>query len=613
MENTFIDVLVSWWWVIPLIAALVYWKQILLLFFGMKIIPENQLGIVYKKFVIFGKNATLPDGKIIALNGEAGHQVDALAPGIYWGYWVWQYDITLASFTNIPKGFIGVVESRDGKPISGGRNLGRKVDSDAFQNARAFLENGGERGPQIDFIPAGAWRINTALFNVKDIVPVKNIPNGKIGIVTTKDGQSLPTGEIAGKEIFGHSSFQNGQAFIDNGGYKGTQEQVILSGNYFINPMFADVEIQDMTPVAMAHVGVVIAYVGEAGEDVTGDTFKHGNLVKRGQKGVWIDGYDPGKYPINYVTHKLECVSTANIVLNWADSKSESHNLDKELSTITVRSADGFKFNLDVSQIIHIPRSDAPKVIARFGSVANLVTQVLEPTIGNYFRNAAQSSDAIDFLKQRQERQADARKKIADALIEYNVVAVDTLIGDIVPPPELMKTLTDRKIAEQERVTYETQRGAEEVKKELMQAKALADTQPLVVTAQRKVEIAKFDAAAVIEKAGGDAKSKTVNAEADAHVLEVMGVAKSSNVKAVGLAESEVIRLKTAAVGQSNYAIIEVGRALAENHIKLVPEIFAGGGNGQGGGTLVDVLIANILRDKMLATEVVKKAETLTE
>jgi uncharacterized membrane protein YqiK len=99
-----------------------------------------------------------------------------------------------------------------------------------------------------------------------------------------------------------------------------------------------------------------------------------------------------------------------------------------------VRSSDGFKFNLDVSQIIHIPRSDAPKVIARFGSMVNLVTQVLEPTIGNYFRNAAQNSDAIDFLKNRQQRQGDARKSISDALQEYNVGAVDTLIRDITPP-----------------------------------------------------------------------------------------------------------------------------------------------------------------------------------
>ncbi|MFX5718408.1 SPFH domain-containing protein, partial [Acinetobacter baumannii] len=87
--------------------------------------------------------------------------------------------------------------------------------------------------------------------------------------------------------------------------------------------------------------------------------------------------------------------------------------------------------------IIHIPRNDAPKVIARFGDMSALVTQVLEPTIGNYFRNSAQASDIIDFLRERSKRQDDARKAIGDALAEYNVGAVDTLIGDIVPPEQL--------------------------------------------------------------------------------------------------------------------------------------------------------------------------------
>ena len=121
----------------------------------------------------------------------------------------------------------------------------------------------------------------------------------------------------------------------------------------------------------------------------------------------------PGKYPINPFTHKVEIVPTANIVLNWATGKTEAHKLDEKLSTITVRSSDGFTFNLDVSQIIHVPRNDAPKVIARFGTMANLVTQVLEPTIGNYFRNAAQTSDVIEFLKKRSERQAEAKVAIA--------------------------------------------------------------------------------------------------------------------------------------------------------------------------------------------------------
>ena len=139
--------------------------------------------------------------------------------------------------------------------------------------------------------------------------------------------------------------------------------------------------------------------------EVTGAGFKHGNLVSKGQKGVWAEPFGPGKYAINPYTTKIEVVPTTNLVLNWASARTESHNLDKNLSTITVRSKDGFTFNLDVSQIIHIPMTEAPKVIARFGNMNNLVSQVLEPTIGNYFRNSAQDSDVISFLSTRKARQ----------------------------------------------------------------------------------------------------------------------------------------------------------------------------------------------------------------
>ncbi len=585
----------GFWWVLLIIVALIGYKFFLRIF-GIIIIPEDSIGIVNKKFVIFGKNKTLPDGSIVALKGEAGIQADPLAPGLHFWLWPWQYVITKQKFITIGENQIGVVEARDGKPLSGGRVLGKHVDSNSFQDARAFLENGGERGPQIGIIPPGTYRINTELFSISQH-NILEIEDNMVGIVTTKEGIPLPTGEIAGKEIAGHTMFQNGQAFLDNGGYKGLQEQVMLAGRYFINPLFATVETKEMTSVPIAHAGVVIAYVGEVGKDVTGDTFKHGNLVKKGEKGVWIEPLDPGKYPINPYTHKVENVPTANVVLNWATGKTEAHNLDKNLSTITVRSSDGFKFNLDVSQIIHIPRTDAPKVIARFGSVANLVTQVLEPTIGNYFRNAAQGSDAIDFLKQRQQRQEDAKKKISEALSEYNVGAVDTLIGDIVPPEELMKTLTDRKLAEQEKITYDTQRLAEDTRKELAQAKALADTQPRVVDAERNVQINKFNADALIEKAKGDAGSKKLNAEADAAVIEQIGKAEAGKIQAVGTSEADVIKRKIDSMESGNYAGIEIAKALAASGFKLVPEVVVNGGGESNHGTIVDTFLALMMKE----------------
>lgn len=597
MESILWSIL-SWWWVlIPIVAAIAHKPLLRLL--GVVVIPHDSVGIVNKQFVIFGKNRTLPDGSIIALNGEAGYQADTMAPGLHYWYWPWQYSIKLIPFFTVKENFIGIVEAVDGKPLSDGRVLARHVDCDSFQSARAFLANGGERGPQIQIIPPGTYRINTVLFAVAQ-EPATEIPDNKLGVITTKEGKSLEKGEIAGKEIPGHNSFQDAQKFFNNGGYKGLQEQVLLSGRYFLNPRFVSVQMFDMTFVPIAHVGVIIAYVGEAGVDVTGESFKHGNLVKPGQKGVCVEPLDPGKYPINPFTHKMEVVPTANVVLNWATGKSESHKLDANLSTITVRSSDGFTFNLDVSQIIHIPRTDAPKVIARFGNVANLVTQVLEPTIGNYFRNAAQGSDVIEFLKQRKERQDDARKSIQAALQDYNVGAVDTLIGDISPPAELMKTLTDRKIAEQEQITYGTQRQAEDVRKDLQQAKALADTQARVVDAERKVQINEFEAQAAVKKAEGEAKSKTVNAEADAMVLKAVGGAEGEKIKAVGTAEADVIKQKIQSMESGNYAAIEVAKALATSGHKLVPDIMSSGG-GTGSSTLVETLLALTINDKKAA------------
>src|SRR6516165_5048122 len=128
--------------------------------FAIIYVPDNRMGIISKAFVLSGKNRSLPDGKIIALNGEAGYQADTLAPGLYFWFWPWQYSIEIATFTIVPPGQVGVVESRDGVPIPMGRILGRHVECDRFQNARAFLTGGGHRGPQMDIIPPGTYRIS---------------------------------------------------------------------------------------------------------------------------------------------------------------------------------------------------------------------------------------------------------------------------------------------------------------------------------------------------------------------------------------------------------------------------------------------------------------------
>ncbi len=634
----------TWWWVLVLLLAVLFNKLILRFLFGMVIVPEDRIGLVTKKFVLFGANRELPDGRIVATQGEAGFQADALAPGLYWSRWPWQYSVQMIPFTVIPEGKIGLVLSKDGAEIPTGRILARKVECDNFQDAVKFLQNGGQRGRQTSFITAGSYRINSYLFEVT-IVDQAIINENRVGVVTTLDGEPLPVDSIAGRHIDGHNNFQDIDTFLAHGGNRGLQPQVILAGSYYINPWAVQIEERLMTEVPIGHVGVVISYIGEDGKDLTGETFRHGNIVSKGYRGVWMEALGPGKYPINIYTMKVELVPTTNLVLNWANARSEAHALDKNLSTITVRSRDGFPFNLDVAQIIHIPANEAPKVIARFGSMNNLVSQVLEPTIGNYFRNSAQDSDVINFLTSRKERQEAAREHIRRVLEEYNVNAVDTLIGDIVPPEALMKTLTDRKIAQEEEKTYETQRMAQEKRQGVERETAIADMQKDIVKAQQSVEIAQRTADATVKKAEGDAtslklqvnaeaeatklranaeaeatklragaqaESTKLNASAEAEKIEKTGKAEAEKILAIGKSTAEAYELQVRAMGGDNFTRFKITEEIGKNAIKVIPEIIINGGAGTDGsmnGLLGLKLMEMMDADKKL----IKPAEDAAE
>jgi uncharacterized membrane protein YqiK len=599
---------------IPVISALgpyVFWivlaigALILMLFYrplfqmlGIVMVPEDRIGLVTKKFVLIGKNKQIPSGRIIAINGEAGFQAQTLAPGIYFWKWIWQYDVRLQPFMVIPDGAIGLVMSKDGAELRPGAVLARRVECSMFQDAEIFLRNGGQKGRQAAYLTPGTYRVNTFLFDVS-LAKMTQIQDNMVGIVTTLDGAPLLEGQIAGRMIEGHNNFQDPDAFLANGGNRGRQPHVILAGSYFLNSWFVHVEEIPMTEIHIGTVGVVISYVGDEGEDVTGIEFKHGNIVKRGYKGVWSEPLGPGKYPLNTYILRVEMVPTTNLVLNWANARTESHQLDRNLSTITVRSKDGFPFNLDVSQIIHIPMSEASKVIARFGNMTNLVSQVLEPTIGNYFRNSAQDSDVIAFLVTRKERQASAREHINKVLEQYNVNGVDTLIGDISPPETLMKTLTDRKLAEEQKITYDTQRMAQETRQELEKQTAIADIQRHIAEADQGVGIAQRIADAAVKKAEGDAASVKLNANAEAQRITLTGQAEAGKILAIGKANAEAYELQVRAMGGDNFTRTKIAETIGRDKVKIIPDILITGGNGGGdnNGALTGLLGLKLMEE----------------
>ena len=560
--------------------------------FGAVLIQERQVGIVVKRF---GRHALAP-GRLVALDGEAGYQADTLAPGLHFGFWRWQYRIIKVPVVVVPQGEIALVLAADGSAIPTQRILGRVVECDSFQDARKFLLNGGEKGRQLGILTAGTYRINMALFTVitAALAPdhgmdsaqleLQRVANDMVGIVTTLDGQPIEATEIAGPVIPSHENFQNAQSFIDGSGRRGLQEQILLSGTWNLNPWFIQVEQVPMVQIPIGYVGVVISFVGMAHEDVSGVDFKHGDLVVAGHKGVWVTPLYPGKHPINTRVMKVELVPTTNIVLNWA-SRTEAHHYDEKLSSITVRSKDGFAFNLDVAQIIHVGALDAPKVISRVGSMQNLVDHVLQPTVGNYFRNSAQDYTVLDFLNARSHRQAEASEHIRVAIGAYDVQAIDTLIGDINPPATLMETQTDRKIAEEQRKTYEVQEAAQKQRQQLVRQTSLADIQQQVVGAEQGVSIAELKAKANVKQATG---------EAEATRLHALGEAEA--IRATGQAKAEAYRVGVESIGAQGYTVMQLMQIVGERNVRIVPDVAVNGAGANAG--LVDGLLGLMLRDQ---------------
>lgn len=435
-----------------------------------------------------------------------------------------------------------------------------------------------------------------------------------IGIVTTYEGPPLPKGAIANRigdfadlaalesdpkakdsdlveailavKNEDHNNYQDFQSFLDHGGRIGLQHDPLMYGAYNLNPFLVSVEMVPMLVVNQGEVVVLKAYVGLATQDTSGADFKFGSLVRPGHRGIWQEPLRTGKYAINPRCYSAEIVPTFILTLNWADAFSAAHNLDKGLKQITAKSKEGFMFDIDLQVQIHVPDTEAPKVISIVGTMLNLVTEVLQAAVGNHFRDKLQSMPAIDFIEKRQEVQAQAQEHITEKLKEYRIETRGVYIQDVVFPQQLVDVLTTREIANQQQETYKAEEKAQGQRLELEQARGKADMQSELARSSVGIDIAKN-------------KAQGVQAEADgeSYRLEKVGRASAVKTEADGLAIAKGLEAQQQAVGKDQTALINAVRALAVGTQRFVPENLALSLGGETGlGTSVNSLVPLVMR-----------------
>ena len=367
-----------------------------------------------------------------------------------------------------------------------------------------------------------------------------------------------------------------------------------LYGSYLLNPFLVKVELREMLVVRQGEVAVIKSYVGLPTEDTSGEEFKFGSIVKPGHQGIWSEPLRTGKYTLNPRIYEAEIVPTSILTLNWSHATSEAHSLDDRLAPIDAKSKEAFTFSIDLQVQIHVPDTRAPKVISMVGTMQNLVNEVLQSAVGNYFRNKLQTLGATEFIEKRDEVQHAAEGYIQQYLSRYEVETRGVYIQDVVFPADLVKVLTSREIAAQERATFAQQRDAQVARVSLEQQRGVADMQSQLAQANVSVDIEQSRAEAARARAEGEAAVITLTGAAEATRTEAIGQATASAEEALGLARAKGFDAQRRAIGPEQTALVAALREVGAGHVKIVPDIQVGGGEGGVLGGLGALLMRNL-------------------
>lgn len=509
------------------------------------------------------------------------------------------FTVTKIKKTTIPEGSIGVVTAADGKPLEGNL-LARSIpDHDNFQKADMFLKNGGQKGPQIDYLRPGVYNINTDMFSI-EIHPAIQINENEIGIVEARDGLPMNRDEVVVHSPDDHRYFQDGQYFLDAGGKRGPQESILTPGTYYINPYLFSVSKRSQTTVAQGEVAVLISNVGSAYiPDVTQvDLSANRHVVPKGFRGIQETALGPGSYNINTLAYSVVIVPTITLSVDWS-AEGVKNNPDRSFDPFQVVSHDGFPMQVEVRCQYRVLPENAPFVVQKIGSINELESNVIHPQIDGIFRAQVSKSPAISYQQNRAEEQKAAEEAVRTDLSKYRVDVVSVMITNIHLPEALMKTTQQKNLAEQEKSMYDAKKEAEQQRIAFEKMKAEANVQSTIINAESGIKVAQHEARQMEERAKGDAARIRVNAEADSAHIKQMGDAEAEVVRLKGEAQAKAYRDQVEALTSEGVTTIELIKQIAGAGLKITPEIQISGGTGNDGTAgLLQLLLTQMVQKR---------------
>lgn len=438
-----------------------------------------------------------------------------------------------------------------------------------------IIATSGEMGPQARILPPGwHWGIWPVVYDIQSH-PVTIIEPGHVGLVQAIDGLPLPKGQIYAPE-WAPTNFQqmlDAQYFLTDGqGYKGPQASVLTPGAYRLNPKLFEITKVPVTNIQPASVGVVKANVGD---EPDAERLGHGLLVERGHRGVWRTPLAPQEYYWNTKAFEITVISTKVHIVEYTVNRGPTNQqrMGGEIGEreIQVRSADGFTFPVDVRVEYVIDTQNAPLVVATLRDDQDSLQQVLNSAVRAIFRNSAERVKALDYVQQRSQQEKQALESLSKEMTKYGVSVTAVRIGNIGDEQSLgilLKTQTDREIAQQEQRTFQEQQKAAEQKKALTRTVQESEEEKRLATASYQVKIAEQEKTKRVIEANAEAESISIKARAQA--IAFAAIAKE--------------------IGPANSALLEMLKVVGERGIQITPRVMVSGNGASPSGESVALI-----------------------
>ncbi len=488
---------------------------------------------------------------------------------------------------------MAIVTSKDGRELPSGQ----------------ILADPGQKGILREPLGEGRHFLNP-IANDWKIVPVVIIPAGKVGIVTAKDGKSLPPGE-----------------FLADEDQKGIWKNVLGPGKYRLNPEGYDVTLADAVNIPIGYVGVVTSLSGKKAPD--------GQFAGPGEKGVRKDILQPGLYYINPNAYKIDVleIGLSQVALTGREggqvvtkNKAEVQNaaMDQLASNVLAKqlerrkdymglrqqaaapadnkapagkalkaqapqsvssfglqqfvefpSRDGFEIHLDMSVEFELEPDKISEILLKYGDLPAVVDKIIMPQIQSVSRLKGSSYRAQDFIvgEAREKFQNELRETLFTVLQKKDIKVHNSLIRHVDVPEQILQPIQQSSLATEQNLTNialqatarkQAELNTEESLIEQRRQQVMQETEKIVaeIKAQQEKSVAEIQAGTNLlvartaqETAGVRASVTRISGQADAQVITMVEGEKSNGFK-----------LQLGAIGNpAAYSLLMFGKELNPN------------------------------------------------